>query len=183
MHDGTRTHGILTNELRETGRGFLQSVIGLPVEAWQFKPAPDRWSIAETAEHVAIVEASVMRLLTTKLASHPLPDEARATQKAKDAHVTTMMFDRSTRRPAPEAVVPAGRFATADEAAGAFNASRSEIINWLDTTELDLRALGAPHPVLGLLDGKQWVLFAAAHCERHTRQILEVKQLPGYPGT
>ena len=183
MRDSTRTHGILTNELRETGRVFLQSVIGTSAESWQFKPAPDRWSIAETAEHVAIVEASILRLLTTKLAGQPLPAEARASQKAKDAQITMLMFDRSTRRPAPDLVKPTGRFAESAQAAEAFNASRSAIIDWLDTTELDLRGLGVPHPVLGLLDGKQWVLFAAAHCQRHTRQILEVKQAPGYPGT
>jgi hypothetical protein len=183
MRDTTRTHGILTNELRQTGQVFTGSLAGLSPEAWLFRPAADRWSIAETAEHVALVEGSILRALTTRLADSPLADAERAGQKAKDAQVTMAMFDRSTRRPAPETVRPTGRFSEPGQASEAFATARASIIEWLTTTELDLRGLAVPHPALGLLDGKQWVLFAAAHCERHTRQILEVKQLPGYPGT
>jgi hypothetical protein len=31
------------------------------------------------------------------------------------------------------------------------------------------------------MDGYQWVLGAAAHTERHTKQILEVKADPNFP--
>ena len=31
------------------------------------------------------------------------------------------------------------------------------------------------------LDGIQWVLFIAAHSERHTAQMLEVKADPNFP--
>jgi hypothetical protein len=37
------------------------------------------------------------------------------------------------------------------------------------------------HPVLGPLDGYEWILAAAAHSERHTKQILEVKADPNFP--
>jgi hypothetical protein len=54
-------------------------------------------------------------------------------------------------------------------------------MDWLERTVVDLRGFCAPHPALGLLDGKQWLLFVAAHVERHTRQILEIKEQPGFP--
>jgi hypothetical protein len=31
------------------------------------------------------------------------------------------------------------------------------------------------------MDGYQWILAAAAHTERHTKQILEVKANPEFP--
>jgi hypothetical protein len=31
------------------------------------------------------------------------------------------------------------------------------------------------------MDGYQWVLATAAHTERHTKQILEVKSDPNFP--
>ena len=34
-----------------------------------------------------------------------------------------------------------------------------------------------------LMDGYQWILAAAAHTERHTKQILEVKANPAFPET
>jgi len=181
MRESTQTHGILTNELKQTAHEFTSSLAGLSPEAWQFRPAPDRWTIGETAEHIALVEGSILRV-TGKLAQHPLPDADRAAQKSRDVFVTTTMFDRSTRRQAPEAVQPAGRFKDLVQASDAFSNARAAILEWLTTTELDLRGVAVPHMVLGLLDGKQWLLFAAAHCQRHTRQILEVKQAPGYPG-
>jgi hypothetical protein len=183
MSDTTRTREILTSELRLTSEGFTRSLGGLSTEAWRFRPGADRWSIAETAEHVAVVESAVLRSLTTRLAGSPLPEAERAGQRARDAQIARVMFDRSTRRPAPDIVLPTGRFADPAQAVQLFSSARSSIIAWLATTELDLRGLALPHPALGLLDGMQWVLFAAAHSERHTRQILEVKQLPGYPGT
>ena len=33
---------------------FLDAIAGLSEAQWKFKPAPDRWSIAEIAEHVIL---------------------------------------------------------------------------------------------------------------------------------
>jgi hypothetical protein len=41
----------------------------------------------------------------------------------------------------------------------------------------DLRAIGTPHPVFGLLDGVQWLLFAGAHTERHRAQLIGLVKL------
>lgn len=175
-------HDLLAGELRATARQFLDSFAGVTPEQWSFRPAPGRWSIAETAEHVTVVELSVHRLLTTRLLNLPAAPEQRAEMKGKDMMVTTTMFDRSERRPAPESVLPTGRWPDAGSLVQAFTAARDETIGWLEKVEVDLRGYCAPHPVLGLLDGKQWALFMAAHAERHARQILEVKTAEGWPG-
>jgi hypothetical protein len=44
-----------------------------------------------------------------------------------------------------------------------------------------LRAHSAPHPAFQTLDAYQWILFMAAHSDRHTQQINEVKAQPRYP--
>jgi hypothetical protein len=33
------------------------------------------------------------------------------------------------------------------------------------------------HPIFGLLDGVQWLLFAASHHDNHTRDLLELREL------
>ena len=43
-----------------------------------------------------------------------------------------------------------------------------------------LRAHLADSP-MGKLDGYEWVLLIAAHSERHTKQMLEVKADPNFP--
>ena len=43
-----------------------------------------------------------------------------------------------------------------------------------------LRAHQADSP-LGKLDGYEWVLLIAAHSDRHTKQMMEVKADPNFP--
>jgi len=181
MSRETKHHSLLANEIVVTGQSFQAALAGLARDQWNFRPAPEHWSILETAEHVAVVEEGIARLLTTKLAELPLSEEQRQRLKARDVLVTTAMFDRNTRLTAPERVNPTGRYADPAEALAVFESARAGLLDWLAATELDLRAFGAPHPRLGLLDGKQWLLFDAAHCERHTHQILEIKKDPRYP--
>jgi hypothetical protein len=181
MNRETKHHSLLANELVVTGKHFHDALAGLARDQWSFQPVPDIWSILLTAEHVALVEHSVARLLTERLAGMPLSEDQRQGQKTKDALVTAALFDRSTRITAPERVQPTGRYGDPGEAAAVFESERNAVLDWLSETELDLRGHGAPHPRLGLLDGKQWLLFSAAHCERHTRQIMELKKDPRYP--
>ncbi len=177
----TKHHSLLANELVVSGQHFVEAMAGLARDQWSFKPAPENWSILETAEHIALVEHGIARLLTTKLAELPLSEEQRVGLKARDALVTAAMFDRNTKLTAPERVSPTSRYSDPAEAVAVFEGERAAILAWLAATELDLRAYGAPHPRLGLLDGKQWILFSAAHCARHTHQIIDLKQHPRYP--
>ena len=42
------------SELHATRKAFLDSVQNLTDAQWRFKPARDRWSIAEVAEHITL---------------------------------------------------------------------------------------------------------------------------------
>jgi hypothetical protein len=46
-----------------------------------------------------------------------------------------------------------------------------ELVAWVRGTPADLRAHGLPHPVFGVFDGIQWILFAAAHTDNHLPQL------------
>jgi hypothetical protein len=172
---------MLRDEVAAASDRFIAALAGVSPAQWSWKPDPDRWSVSETAEHTAVVLRGVQRLLATKLFEQPLPPRESAA-RATDDLVVRMMFDRSKRRPAPESVLPKGRWATPEALAGDFVAARDALLEWLAGVQYDLRSYGAPHPVMGTLDGVQWLLFVAAHTERHTRQIIEAKTAPGYPG-
>ncbi|MEO8030352.1 MAG: DinB family protein [Gemmatimonadota bacterium] len=183
MDRETKHHSILANELTSTAEGFHAAIAGLHADQWSFKPTPDTWSILQNAEHVALVEDGVCRLLVDQLASMPLTEDQRRGLKSRDPLVTAAMFDRKTRISAPGFVSPTGRYGDPTEAGAVFESAMLGIVDWLQSTTLDLRGHGAPHPRLGVLDGKQWVLMAAAHVERHTHQILDLKKDPQYPAT
>ena len=52
--------------LEGTEDAFLQSIAGLSDKQWRFKPGPDRWSIAEVSEHIAISESASLAWLRAR---------------------------------------------------------------------------------------------------------------------
>ena len=165
--------------LAETRQKFLDSVANLSDAQWTYKAAPDRWSIAEVAEHIAISEATILQLIREKImkAAPPAGDAPRM----PDEQVTAAIVDRTERFQAPEMLRPTNRWSTRDALVKDFSAARETTMNYVRTTTDDLRGHAAPHPVLRSLDAYQWVLLLSAHSARHTAQIEEVKTSPGYP--
>ena len=43
--------------LEQSRAEFLAAVDGVTAAQWKWKPAPDRWSVGEVAEHVVLAEA------------------------------------------------------------------------------------------------------------------------------
>ena len=64
---------------------------------------------------------------------------------------------------------------------GVFTESRDKTIEFIRTTQEDLRSHTLPHPVMKTLDAYQWVLLLSAHSQRHTAQIDEVKSHANFP--
>ena len=170
-----REHAI--RYLASTRDGVIEAVKGLSDAQWKFKPAPDRWSIAEITEHLALIEGLVTNILQ-KLPQAPPGAPDRDTKQA-DEMILARVPDRSTKVQAPPDAVPIGRW-TPGEALDHFLANRAEVTNLLRSSS-DLRGHVINNPVLGPLDGYEWILTVAAHSARHTKQILEVKADPRYP--
>jgi uncharacterized damage-inducible protein DinB len=169
---------VAIKHLAETRQKFLDSIDGLSDAQWKFKAGPDRWSIAEVAEHIAISESTILGLITEKIMTAPAaPPEARQS----DEKVLQSVTDRTERFQAPEFLKPTNRWSTRDALAKDFVAAREKTTNYARTTTDDMRSHAAPHPVLKTLDAYQWLLLLSAHTARHTAQIEEVKASAGYP--
>jgi len=166
----------------ETTRdNFLKSISGLSEKQWTFKPAPDRWSVAEVAEHNTVAETMIMGLIQKQLMTSPADPAKRAEVKGKDEMILQRMPDRSHKAQAPEMLRPTGRWATEADLVKAFEESRKANMDYIRTTNDDLRDHFYSHPVFGPLDGYQWLLLLSGHSARHTEQIEEVKADPNFP--
>jgi hypothetical protein len=164
--------------LQQTRDGVVAAAKGLSEAQMKFKPAADRWSVAETLEHIALVEDLVFQNVTDKVMKAPPGAADRDTAKI-DAVVLAMIPDRSRKAQAPPPVVPTGRWTPA-ETLDHFLKSRAKTIEFLQSTP-DLREHVADSPLKQPLDAYEWLLFMGAHSERHTKQILEVKADPAFP--
>jgi len=169
------------SSLQATHDAFLKSIAGLSEKQWRFKPAPDRWSVAEVSEHIAISESTIFGMVESKVMTSPAAPEKRAEVAGKDGIILTKVPDRSRKAQAPEFLKPTNRWATREELTKAFEDSRQATMDYVRTTNDDLRDHFAPHPLLGPLDAYQWILLISAHSERHTKQIEEVKADPNFP--
>ncbi|MGH9370083.1 MAG: DinB family protein [Vicinamibacterales bacterium] len=165
--------------LEQTRDRFLKSIDGLSDAQWTFKAAPDRWSVAEVAEHIAVSESTLLQLIAEKVMKAPKP--ATAPRTLGDQQIIDGITDRTQKAQAPEMLRPANRWATRDALTKDFLAARQKTIDFAKTTD-DLRGHFADFPAFKAdLDGHQWVLFLAGHSARHTAQIDEVKASAGYP--
>jgi predicted DNA-binding protein YlxM (UPF0122 family) len=167
-------------QFQTTHDNFLKSISGLSQKQWTFKSAPDRWSVAEVAEHIAVSESTIFGLVQKTMQS-PATPEKREQVKGKDQMIMERVPDRSHKAQAPEMLRPTGRWATQAELTKAFEDSRKSTMDYIRTTNDDLRDHFFDHPAFGTLDGYQWLLLISAHSARHTAQIEEVKADPNFP--
>ena len=159
---------------------MLDATKGLSEAQWNFKPAPDRWSVAEVMEHIAAAEDMLRGYAQEQVMKSPaVPARDAAEVKKADEMVLAMIPDRSHKQQTPDPLKPTNRFGSPAEAQKHFVESRASTEKFLQTTP-DLRAHVADSPV-GKLDGYEWILFIGAHSERHTKQILEVKADRNFP--
>ena len=174
-----RDHAV--TELESSRKAFLEATSGLSEAQWDFKPAPDRWSIAECAEHIGVTETFVLNLITEQALKGPAEPEKRAQVQGKDTSMMAMAVDRSAKFKALEVIQPTRRWATSREITKNVLDNRARTIEFVSTTQEDLRDHFMDHPVFKTLDTYQWILLTSAHMRRHTAQILEVKADPNFP--
>ena len=165
------------SHLHATRKLFLDSIDGLSEAQWKFKPGPDRWSIAECAEHVALSEDFMFRRVEAMLKSPPAGDRKAA---VKDEQALGWMRDRSQKAKNSSATQPAGRWASPAQLSRYFKERRDQTLDYVRTTQDALRSYfdgtGAK-----ALDACQWLLLIAGHTERHVAQINETKSDPSFP--
>ena len=165
--------------LKKTREALLAATRGLTEAQWNFKPATNRWSVAEVTEHIAAAEDFLMTMVQEKVMTAP----ARAGTddvKSIDELILLKVPDRSNKVQAPEPLQPNNRFGSPKASLKHFKESRAKTIDFLKQTK-DLRGHAVDSPLGMQLDGYEWVLFIAAHSERHTKQINEVKANPSFP--
>jgi DinB superfamily len=164
--------------LESTKKDVLEATKNLSPAQWNFKAAPDRWSIAECMEHIAAAEDYIRGMVESGVMKAPaVPGRDIA---AIDAGIIANVPERKNKVQAPEAIKPTNRFGSPQASLDHFVESRATTENFLKTTT-GLRDHAADSPTGQKWDAYEFILLIAAHSERHTNQIKEVKADPNYP--
>ena len=166
--------------LKDTEKGVIKAVAGLSEAQLNFKPAPDKWSVEDCVKHIATTEQSLWQMTNGAIQQAGNP-EKRADIKATDEEVIKMTENREHKvKTAPSMEPQNTPYKSLAEALASFKTDRAKLINYVKTTDADLRNHVITMPP-GSFDSYQMILLIAAHSNRHTQQIEEVKADPDFP--
>lgn len=166
--------------LKDTRDAAISATKGLSEKQLNYKPTSEKWSVKECLMHIAGAEKLLWSMFegAMKLPANP---EKRSEIKLSDEEVVKRVEDRTKKAQAPEPIQPKNTgFSTLEAAVDDFKKNRNEHIKYLKNSTEDLRNHVVQMP-FGYIDGYQFLLFMAAHSNRHTQQINEVKANSGFP--
>jgi hypothetical protein len=150
-------------------------------EQLKFKPAPDKWSVLEVAEHLTLAEGAIFGGVQKAIDAGVNPGWEAKT-KGKSEFLEQAVLDRSHKVQAPETLVPTGKLSR-QEVMEKFKQERAETLKFAAKTRLPLKSYTFDHPapVIGTLNAYQWLLLVGLHNMRHNLQIDEVMANPNFP--
>jgi hypothetical protein len=164
--------------LNETKEDYVKQLTGISDAQLNFRSAEGRWTIAEIAEHITVVESALFGMLTAPNAAKTLKcDEV---PRVVDTMLILAITNRGQKFTAPEQVRPNGRWKTKEDLIANFEKARAVTIEYIKNNKADLRGTFVQSP-MGMIDSFQGILFVAGHGDRHLAQLKEVKADSKYP--
>jgi len=156
--------------LEKSREDFRAAVAGVSESLAATRPETDRWSVPECVEHVATVEEMFLKRLASGEHTEATPED-----RAKEVSLAARIVDRSSRRQAPETVLPKGRFTSLAEGLEQFEGARGRSLEFARERAADLYTLASMHPAFGPLNGVEALIIIASHSRRHAEQIREAR--------
>jgi len=178
MSNADREHLLVHFEM--TGQMLAEQVRGLSQAQLEYKASPDRWSIRECVSHLAVAEPDYWRGLM-KAVKAP-PDMQGKKSAATDADIMWYGIDRVVHTKTGGGHEKVDTYKDLSVALGKFQALRATMMEYIKTTQDDLRAHSFRFGDEGEpIDCWQWMLEISTHAERHLQQIREIKADPNFP--
>ncbi len=166
--------------LKDSQTETLDALKGLSDAQWNYKPAPEKWSVGEVAEHIWLAESLLFGAMEKALQAPENPNWEEAT-KGKDERVVSILTNRSGKAQAPETIKPTGK--TRAEIMAGLQTVRAKTLKFAQETQAEMKSHTTEHPfkIFGTLNAMQWLIYIPAHNLRHNQQIAEVKAAPDFP--
>jgi len=168
--------------LNDSRTEFLNYVEKLTDAQWNARPMPFKWTVGETAEHIALAEGLLYGAMERAIAAPINPDWEAKTAK-KEAILDNVLAARVGKAQAPEPIQPLKRKMSRAEIMALFKEGRAKSMKFIETTDIPLKAhtLDHPFPVFGTLNAYQWFIYIPEHNFRHNKQIAEIINNPAFP--
>lgn len=164
---------------KRTRDSLVKETANLTDDQWHFKESPERWSIAEIVEHLALWEVIFARDAKILLRNNPEP--VLAMKSRTDSSYLDFIMEEKQHN-APDYSKPTG-FIRGKNNLHFFLERNAQIIRFVETTDKDLRVYFQPVGDGMFRNLHQVFLVQWGHVDRHLRQIKKVKAHPAFPNT
>src|SRR5215471_13932309 len=150
-HISTEERTQVLKWLDESHNEFFAAIDGVSDAQWKWKPAPERWSLGEIAEHIVLAEALLFGFVRKAMAAPPNPAWEEQT-KGKTELLIRMMSSRRGKAVAPKPIVPHEGLTRA-QVKERFERQRIEIVSFVSEPQMALKehTVVHPFPALGTL--------------------------------
>jgi hypothetical protein len=172
----------LIDNLIRTKSELCSATNNLTEKQWRFKESPEKWSINQVVEHIAIYELMFQRQITQTLASGARP-ELNKLAKADSTYLNYVLDPQprlTTEFTKPFSYADPMGLNDGENNMAWFVKMRNESIAYLHATSDDLRSfyLTTERPNV-----HQLYLWTFGHVDRALRQINRIKQHGDYPSS
>ncbi len=168
--------------LLDAEKETLGAIENLTDAQWNFRPAPFKWTVGETAEHIALAEGLLFQAMERALAAPVNPDwETKTANKMQI--LEGPLAKRQGRAQAPEPIQPLKRNMARTDIMKLLKENRAKSLKFIRETDADMKSHTTEHPfpIFGTLNAYQWLLYIPMHSLRHNKQIAEIKANPNFP--
>ncbi len=163
-------------------------VTGLTDTQFNWRPTPEKWSIAQCLDHLNVLGYLLLPRLEESI------NRVRALGRRTDGPVSYGWMGRwfiKSNAPVPvkklktpHAYDPSSTWGAVDEVLPRFNELQNRLIHLAeDAQHYDVRRIKIASPVSSLirLNIPTWLVATAAHEQRHLLQARAVREAPGFP--
>jgi hypothetical protein len=167
--------------LLDSQKKLLDATEGLSDAQWSWRPAPFRWSVGLTAEHIMLAEGLLFNAVQGAVAQKPNPDWESRTATKLD-FLERALPNRDRHASAPDIIQPSGKLSKA-EVLTRFKEARARTLKFAQETDIALKehTLEHPFPIFGTLNAYDWLIYIPLHNIRHNQQLEAVKASAGFP--
>ena len=168
--------------LHDSQNELLSYIEKLSDAQWNFRPSPFKWTVGETAEHIALAEGLLFSAMERAIAAPVNPDwETKSANK--EVILDKLLAGRQGKAQAPEPIQPLKRKMSRADIMTLLKDGRAKSLKFIETTDVPLKAhtLDHPFPVFGTLNAYQWFIYIPEHNFRHNKQIAEIMSNAAFP--
>lgn len=181
--DRDAQYAFVEKAMAEAHADLREALRGVSDAQGAFRPSPERWTIAELAEHVAKAEKSfgvIVHYFMKRERGERVPLDF-GPPKPTDLAATRQAVIETPKAEAPEVVVPGGDRPLSDSIRALEELVPRAAENLSRLRAFDETRASYPNPVYGFMNPLEWLYLTGLHKVRHTAQIRAVRGTAGFP--